>query len=144
VVLMKQLSEVLMGAGWQTGFFDLFLMLRLFNSGITIFYVVLFYFVIIIIRCFVELSDNTQVFEVLGREKGRLFQCKHGFIIYDPFNFCVNHDDIVFSVRLLVSLAVSTGPYWLLVSANSILMLYQVCWFQDSSGFLHSGSGRIQ
>jgi hypothetical protein len=144
VVLMKQLSEVLMGAGWQTGFFDLFLMLRLFNSGITIFYVVLFYFVIIIIRCFVELSDNTQVFEVLGREKGRLFQCKHGFIIYDPFNLRVNHDDIVFSARLLVSLAVSTGPYWLLVSANSILMLYQVCWSRDSSESSPSGTGQLQ
>ncbi|VAI45849.1 unnamed protein product [Triticum turgidum subsp. durum] len=50
----------------------------------------------------------------------------------------------VYSNRLLVSLGVSTGPYWLLLSANSILMLYQVCWSQDSSEFLRSGSGRIQ
>jgi hypothetical protein len=134
-----------MGAGWQTGFFDLFLMLRLFKSGIAICCVILLYFVVsVIIRCFAELPDNTQVFEVLGREKGRLFQCKHCFIIYEPFNLRVNRDDKVFYVRLLVSLGVSTGPYWLLVSANSILMLYQVCWFQDSLGFLHSGSGRIQ
>ena len=51
---------------------------------------------------------------------------------------------IIWCARLLVFLVVSTGLYWLHVSASSILMLCQVCWFHDSLGFLPSGGGQIR
>lgn len=116
------------------------------------------YFNILIWNCFralsfcwlliVAFSHYTPMHEVVGQKTWCVFECEIflpsllkrfnllQFLLLVNFG-CTN----VF--RWLDFLGVWTGPFLLPECASFIPMQFQVCWFLDFLGFIHSGDGQI-